>query len=192
MTEVYNSDLYQPEAIDAGFHQETPHLRRITMATFGLLGVPRRFLDVGCGLGQTIELARQMDVDATGVELHERPGLYQHDLRKPLPRLYAAGADMIFCFEVAEHLPPESSQTLLRSLAANLADDGVLVWTAAIVGQGGLGHINCQPKWWWEEQMWEVGLMKDPVLTASLHFVWSFAAGPLYHLPQNLNVFKWR
>ncbi len=141
--EAYDPKVYDPTKLDAGLHEETPHLVRLTLATFGFLGVPRKFLDVGCGVGQTVEVARRIGLEAQGVELYARPGLMQHDLREPLKRVYPQGADLVFCMEVGEHLPEESADTLCQSLRRQLADDGVLVWTAAIVGQPGLGHINC-------------------------------------------------
>lgn len=191
---TYNPTIYKPENIDegdSGLSNETPYIRRITIATFGLLGIPQHFLDVGCGMGQTVQIAREIGVEAQGVELYPRQGLLQHDLRKPLPRVFPEGADMVFCWEVAEHLPEESGDVLAKSLADNLADDGVLVFTAAIPGQGGLGHINCQIPWYWQDKFFRFGLQRAVNMTASLAFVWEYACGgAMYHLRQNLNVFR--
>lgn len=193
MNTTYDPSLYKPENIDQGpasFSEETPHLRRVTLATFGLLGIPQRFLDVGCGMGQTVDIARQIGVNAQGVELYGRPGLVQHDLRSPLPRVYPEGADLVFCWEVAEHLPEESGDVLAASLRDNLTPGGLLVFTAAIPGQAGLGHINCQLPWYWQDKFFRFGLERSVQATAALAFVWEFAAGSaMYHLRQNLNVF---
>lgn len=190
---TFDPSMYTPEKLDEGEHsfsEETPHLIRVTIATFGLLGVPRKFLDVGCGMGQCVDTARKLGVEAQGVELHPRPGLMSHDLRTPLPRVFPEGADMEFCWEVAEHLPEESANTLVKSLADNLAPGGLLIFTAAIPGQQGLGHINCQIPWYWQDKFQKVGLSRSVHGTSALAFVWEYAAGNyMYHLRQNLNVF---
>lgn len=190
---TFDPSLYKPENIDEGensFSEETPHLIRVTLATFGLFGIPKKFLDVGCGMGQCVETATLLGANAAGVELHSRPGLLSHDLREPLPPVFVGGADMIFCWEVAEHLPEESADTLVKSLADNLSPGGLLVFTAAIPGQAGLGHINCQIPWYWQDKFRKVGLGRSVQGTAALAFLWEFAAGSyMYHLRQNLNVF---
>jgi hypothetical protein len=38
---------------------------------------------------------------------------------------------------------------------------GILIWSAAQPGQGGVGHINCQPKDYWAEQLQAAGLKRD-------------------------------
>lgn len=190
---TFDPNLYTPENLDEGEHsfsEETPHLIRVTLATFGLFGVPSRFLDVGCGMGQCVDTAKMLGSDARGVELHPRPGLISHDLRTPLPKVFPEGADLEFCWEVAEHLPEESADTLVKSLSDNLKIGGMLVFTAAIPGQQGLGHINCQIPWYWQDKFGKVGLNRSTHATAALAFLWEYAAGAyMYHLRQNLNVF---
>jgi len=191
---TFDPALYKPENLDHGqdsFSEETPHLRRVTLSTFGLFGIPNTLLDIGCGMGQCVDIARQVGVNAQGVELHPRPGLLQHDLRQPLAPVFGGGAEMIFCWEVGEHLPEESAPVLCKSIADNLAEGGFLIWTAAIPGQGGLGHINCQIPWYWVDKFGKVGLQRNVQATAALAFMWEFAAGAyMYHLRQNLNVFR--
>jgi hypothetical protein len=190
---TFDPNMYKPENLDYGqdsFSEETPHLQRVTLATFGLFGIPNTFLDVGCGMGQCVDMARLLGVNAQGVELHPRPGYLQHDLRYPMPSVFPGGAEMVFCWEVGEHLPEESADTLCKSIADNLTTGGVLVWTAAIPGQAGLGHINCQIPWYWGDKFGRVGLNRSVQMTAALAFLWEFAAGGyMYHLRQNLNVF---
>ncbi|MGA0104366.1 MAG: hypothetical protein ACO3LH_11725, partial [Steroidobacteraceae bacterium] len=38
---------------------------------------------------------------------------------------------------------------------------GNLIWSAAQPGQGGTGHINCQPKDYWAERLSACGLQRD-------------------------------
>jgi hypothetical protein len=43
----------------------------------------------------------------------------------------------------------------------NLHSGGTLIWTAATIGQGGDGHINCQYKEYWSDKMNSVGLVRN-------------------------------
>jgi hypothetical protein len=36
-----------------------------------------------------------------------------------------------------------------------------LIWTAAAVGQGGIGHINCKDKQEWADKITSVGLVRN-------------------------------
>jgi hypothetical protein len=64
--------------------------------------------------------------------------------------------DLVTCVEVAEHIPPSRSEDLVETLC-RLATDRIL-FSAALPGQKGHGHINCRPKsdWlnWFEEKGW--------------------------------------
>jgi len=57
--------------------------------------------------------------------------------------------DIAICMEVAEHLKPESSDSLIKTLTS-LSD--VVIFSAAVPNQGGDGHINCQPRIFWFEK----------------------------------------
>ena len=47
-----------------------------------------------------------------------------------------------------------------------------LIWSAAQPGQGGIGHINCQSKQYWEEKLTAQGLTRNIELeTRMLKFV---------------------
>ena len=115
---------------------------------------PKSIVDVGCGLGNWIAIAKKMNVDdVIGVDgsyvnrlllkIDSREFVEQ-DLTKPfdLNRKF----DLAICLEVAEHLPENSADGLVESLAKH-AD--VIVFSAAIPGQGGQNHINEQwPDYW--------------------------------------------
>ena len=67
-----------------------------------------------------------------------------HDLSTPLN--LGRRFDLVTCLEVAEHLPLEAAETFIDSLCRH-AD--VVVFSAAIPGQGGTGHINERwPSFW--------------------------------------------
>lgn len=188
----YDASNYAVGVQDPGFAEETPHLERIFMATVGLFGLPRSFLDIGCGLGQTVQLARRLGIPAKGVEFTPRTDtdIIRADLREPLPSIFPGGADLVFNWEVAEHLPEESADVLAKSLYENLAPGGILVFTAALPNQEGLGHINCQLPWYWMDKFSRFGLKRDQHRTAALAFIYEFACGGyMYHIRQNMNCF---
>ena len=56
--------------------------------------------------------------------------------------------DLAICLEVAEHLRPEDAEVLIDSIV-NHSD--VVLWSAAIEGQGGQNHINERPPSYWDE-----------------------------------------
>ena len=108
---------------------------------------PRSVVDVGCGVGSWLAEFRRNGVeDVLGVDgphvdraLLEIPAdrFEARDLTKPvaIPRSF----DLALCLEVAEHLPESSADALVGSLVA-LAP--VILFSAAVPGQGGTGHVN--------------------------------------------------
>jgi SAM-dependent methyltransferase len=115
---------------------------------------PASIIDVGCGLGTWIQVAKTLGVnEVTGVD-----GAYvnrsllkitadefvEKDLKETfnLNRKY----DMAICLEVAEHLPESSADNLINSLTTH-AD--VVIFSAALPGQMGQNHLNEQwPQYW--------------------------------------------
>jgi len=55
--------------------------------------------------------------------------------------------DCSVSIEVAEHIPTEYSESLVKNLIK--LSKGTIIFTAAHPGQGGTGHINCQKKEFW-------------------------------------------
>ncbi|MDX6377286.1 MAG: hypothetical protein QOE98_1589, partial [Gaiellaceae bacterium] len=79
------------------------------------------------------------------------------DLRDAEPGRHRA--QLAYCFEVAEHLPPELGERLVGFLAGAAP---IVVFTAAQPGQGGYGHINEQPRSYWEAQFRSAGMEPSP------------------------------
>jgi SAM-dependent methyltransferase len=115
---------------------------------------PQSVLDVGCGTGSWASVWIASGIgDVVGVdgdyvdrELLQigREQFLSHDLTQPLD--LGRKFDVVTCLEVAEHLPAESAATLVESLVRHAE---AVVFSAAIPGQGGTGHINEQwPSYW--------------------------------------------
>lgn len=64
--------------------------------------------------------------------------------------------DLAVCLEVAEHLTESAAAGLVEGLTS-LAP--VVLWSAAIPGQTGHGHLNCQWPDYWAKLFYERGLV---------------------------------
>jgi SAM-dependent methyltransferase len=111
---------------------------------------PESVLDVGCGYGEWLD-AFGLDLDdMVGVDIASpvvRPEFYLwHDLREPLD--LARTFDLVLSMEVGEHLPESAAETYVDSLVRH---GDTIVFSAAVPGQEGKGHINCQPHGYWHE-----------------------------------------
>jgi SAM-dependent methyltransferase len=119
---------------------------------------PARVLDVGCGEGAWLARFAALGAAVLGLDggyvdtarlLIPAAAFRPHDLREPLPAdVLAWGADLVICLEVAEHLPPQRGPGLIEDLTS-AAD--IVLFSAAVPGQGGYGHINEQPHEFWIE-----------------------------------------
>jgi SAM-dependent methyltransferase len=126
---------------------------------------PRSIIDVGCWTGGWLAAARDLGVvDVVGMD-HEstdrsklkfpEADFVPQDLREPirLERTF----DLAISVEVAEHLDEDRSDSFVESLT-RLAP--VVLFSAAIPGQGGTDHINEQwPEYWisrFEARGWTV------------------------------------
>jgi SAM-dependent methyltransferase len=117
----------------------------------------RRVIDVGCGVGAWLATFREHGVeDVWGVDgdyvdraLLEIPRerFVAADLRQPFRM--DPPFDLALSLEVAEHLPPESADTFVRTLTG-LAT--VVLFSAAIPFQGGMEHLNEQWPAYWAER----------------------------------------
>ena len=106
-------------------------------------------VDVGCGEGWWARAFAEHGCDVLGID-----GDYvsasvipyrAHDLADPLPADIGQ-FDLAVSLEVAEHLPATRATTFINELCA-LAP--VVMFSAAIPGQGGTGHLNEQwPDYW--------------------------------------------
>ena len=110
--------------------------------------------DVGCGQGAWLSVWREMGVeDVCGLDgdyvARDRLLIPQENFRATdLAAAFALDRrfDVAQSLEVAEHLPPQISQTLVDCLC-KLSD--VVVFSAAQPGQGGEQHINERRISWW-------------------------------------------
>jgi SAM-dependent methyltransferase len=115
---------------------------------------PRSVCDVGCGVGTWLRAWKDNGVsDIRGFDgeyvdrsqlMIDQANFQCHDLRAPLPS--DAKYDLAMSLEVAEHLPPDRSESFIAELTT-LAP--VVLFSAAIPQQGGTDHINERWQSYW-------------------------------------------
>lgn len=156
-----------------------------------LLGTPSSLVDIGCGPGHVVRMAASMGIPAVGVDICATPDgsqLFRSDLR--FEWVSPTGpADMVLCLEVGEHLPASSAQVLCSTLAMNTALGGTLLFSAAVPGQGGSGHLNERPHSYWRGLL-ATKFKEVPHMTAKLRTTWSVVAPRSWWYGQNLMIFR--
>ncbi|SFV29084.1 hypothetical protein SAMN05216456_0669 [Devosia crocina] len=143
-TALYPADFY------ANRRLHTAHAAR---AIFAILppNLPRRHVaDIGCGTGTFLSASgaeSRFGIEGSWVTpamLDDQAIAFQnHDLETPFagPRV-----DLALSLEVAEHLSPARAPGFVADLSLMAP---AILFSAAIPGQGGVGHVNEQwPSYW--------------------------------------------
>jgi SAM-dependent methyltransferase len=115
---------------------------------------PNRVIDVGCGDGTWLKVFQESGVkEILGIDgeyvneetlIIPKQDFVPFDLKQPF-RLEKE-FDLVLSLEVAEHLPETCAETFVETLT-NLGR--VVLFSAAIPGQGGENHINEQWQDYW-------------------------------------------
>lgn len=181
------------------YHAQRRHLHTAAVlccqSAIDVLGQPSSLLDVGCSEGRLVEWARERGIQAIGVDMaapvHDSRGwLYFHDLRQEL--FMAMDYDWVLCWEVAEHLDSEYADILCDSLVRHLKrPSGRLIFTAAVPGQRGPGHINTQPLWFWRALLEDRGLVWLQDASEQLSRAWLDVAPRAPWYGKNVQVLAW-
>lgn len=167
---------------------------RSLWAILAHLGLPASYADFGCGAGWCVRAARMAGVKPSlGIELSDtakiiRPDwarIVQHDLSTflNLERQY----ELVTSIEVGEYIERVHAKTYVDNLVRHTGH--WLVFTSAAPGQGGDGVVNCQPQEYWRDLISKSGLMYHPNMTDHLRETWKWCTGPMFWLPQNVQVF---
>lgn len=148
-------------------------------------------LDVGCGVGlwlkayETQGISDILGIDGMWVPKENlvigKDKFKTHDLTAPfsLGRKF----DLVMCIEVAEHLRETAADTLVDSLAAH---GDLIMFSAAIPGQGGFCHVNEQFQDYWIARFRARGFVAyDPIRPQ----IWKHPDVPYYY-GQNIIIFS--
>jgi SAM-dependent methyltransferase len=120
-------------------------------------------IDIGCGNGFLLERFHDAGKSIAGVDVSpDVPHLLGKRLNGAV-RVADFGAavgsfDLACCVEVAEHIAPDRSLSLVETLSR--VARSWIYFSAAPEGQAGRGHINCRPHsdWlgWFEVRGWHL------------------------------------
>ena len=151
MSHVYSSDFY--DYINAG---STASARCVVPLMRSVMTIDS-VLDVGAGVGawaaQWLAGGTPEVTAVDGAYAEDSPLLVParhfvaHDLTQPmdLDRKF----DLVQSLEVAEHIPEDKADVLVESLVRH---GDVVMFSAAVPGQGGEFHINEQPLEYWRQK----------------------------------------
>lgn len=170
----------------AGFYDNRrAHTAHAARRILGALppALPRTTIaDIGCGTGTWLAAAlADGATGAFGIEgswvtpsMLDNPGITfePHDLEQ---RFTGPRVDLALSLEVAEHLSPARATTFVADLVA-LAP--AILFSAAIPGQGGVGHLNEQWQSWWAELFAARGYTAHDVIRPS---IWTDEAIPAWY-----------
>lgn len=116
---------------------------------------PNSVVDVGCGLGVWLSVFKQcqtsqvLGIDSLDcIDAQKLMITSENFLNRDLTKLIdlKQSFDLALCLEVAEHLPEDNAQTLIKSLTKL---SNIIVFSAAVPNQGGVHHINEQWANYW-------------------------------------------
>jgi SAM-dependent methyltransferase len=121
----------------------------------------RSVVDFGCGIGGWLAAAKQLGAQKVlGIEgdwisgrktLIDPSEMTIRDLAKEPPKLDRS-FDLAVSIEVAEHLPAEAADRFCDAL---VSASELIVFSAAIPGQGGENHVNEQKPRYWVDKFWQ-------------------------------------
>jgi SAM-dependent methyltransferase len=154
-----------------------------------------RVIDVGCGTGALLEALRERGCHVRGLERSDAALRYcrarQLDVERfDLERDVYNGNDRFdaaISLEVAEHLPTTAADRYV-DLLTRLSD--LVVFTAALPGQGGTHHINEQPRSYWIEKFRERGYEYARERSDRWRHAWKTAGDVESWYHENLMIFQ--
>ena len=144
---------------------------------------PHRFIDFGCSSGLYLrEIKHALPaIESFGFEFSKDAvdhalcaDVINFDLTNRLDTVKKPNT-LGLCLEVLEHIDDTYWKDVLLNIT-NLSD--IIIFSAAIPGQGGTGHINCRNKIDWIRRFHELGWVID--LDATKHLLSYMTNG--YHM----------
>lgn len=161
--------MYRAEYYDSFSEDATQSAQEVFKYFFGMETEPRNVIDIGCGVGEwghglarvheswqywgidhNIPLEKLLVPQDRFIDLD----LMQDITEENAPDMPMESFDVALCMEVAEHLPAERADFLVL-LLCKLAP--VVLFSAAVPHQQGVGHVNEQWQTYWAKKFMEHG-----------------------------------
>lgn len=148
--------LYQPDYFVEGiFKTDYASIASLIFKTYQ----PKTIVEFGCGPGHLTRELDKLNIAVTAIDGFSNPDFKRaksitftkvdlNDQKAIAQFLGDKKFDLAICTEVGEHLNPASSVHLVKYLTQSAP---VVIFSAAVPGQGGHGHINCQPRELWHD-----------------------------------------
>ncbi len=162
---IYNDSFYNSQC--EGSRQSASVVVPILCALLS----PKSVVDVGCGVGTWLSAFREhgvtdiLRIDGDYVDrqrlLIPKDVFMGVDLANAFASVSLPEKDLAICLEVAEHIPKENADQLLK-LLTSLAP--VVCFSAAIPGQGGANHVNEQWPDYWSAKFADRGFCRFDVI----------------------------
>jgi hypothetical protein len=121
-------------------------------------------VDIGCGVGTWLSVIKEMGIRT--IEGIDGPWMQPEqlvipaacfrsvDLTKPNGLRLERRYDLAICLELVEHLSEANACQIVQSLVSH---SNIILFSAAIPGQGGVGHLNEQWPNYWVNQFSHLG-----------------------------------
>lgn len=166
MASPYSTRYYE------GLKEDSAASARATVPLILKLVPAKSVVDVGCGSGTWAREYLAAGCEVLGIDGHiVRPEqllipvsqFQRANLAEPL--VVGRKFDLVNCLEVAEHLPPARADSFVADLC-RLGD--VVVFSAAVPGQGGTHHVNEQWQSCWVARFQSQGFAAVDCLRAQI------------------------
>jgi 2-polyprenyl-3-methyl-5-hydroxy-6-metoxy-1,4-benzoquinol methylase len=154
--------------------------------------------DFGCGNGYVISYLKNEGITVLGLDGSKDvlkiadKSIVDHIRIADFRQLQNFGTyDLVISMEVAEHLKDRYSKVFIENLIKHSTK--YIIFSAALPGQWGEGHINCRPREFWIKIFQDCGWHYDPVATESFKNVMHDNKTITKYLPwliDNFSLFK--
>jgi hypothetical protein len=164
------------------------------LAYLAYFGLPDSLIDLGCGDGHLVVTAARLGIKSIGYDCNlNRDSVFINGSLKKLDLLQSfpwdqVKADTVLCWELAEHLPINFSDELVEIITK--ITENTLVFTAAVPGQGGSGHINEQDHEYWRARFIANGFSYNSSDSITLSQMWDWCAPNAWWYSKNVQVFR--
>lgn len=185
---MYDTSYYKQINLEEA--EQATRLAKILMWVYA----PKSVLDIGSATGLYLKPFADAGLVISGVD-YSASAIAKEVLQVPRKSIrivditkqsIATSADLALCIEVLEHIPATGTKAAITHIAET---SNTIFFSAAQPGQGGVGHINTQPKEYWEAFFTGEGFRRDLIdeeyiktlISAGYHMGW---------LVNNMMIFK--